>query len=98
MVAGTLLVCYFDAKILFDHDDKLKSIGVTETYIFKDEETYLNYKNESSSNTDNTYNFIDEELKVDVTYEEKSIIENYNEMYSYMKKEGYSCIEETYEE
>ena len=39
----------------------------------------------------------DKELLFKLIYQEKTIIDDYDEMLTYMKKEGYSCIERQYE-
>ena len=43
------------------------------------------------------YKYIDEGLQFKVFYQEDSVIDDYNEMKTYLKKEGYSCIEREYE-
>lgn len=90
-------------EILFDHKDKLKKMNAIDVYTFKDEKTYTNFKNENKQNTyfnieQGGYKYFDSELKLKLIYEDKIIIDDYNELYEYLKSEGYSCIEGVYEE
>lgn len=92
-----------DYEILFDRDDKLKKMNAVDSYTFSDEETYLEFKEDNKQNTyfeiDNGgYKYIDSELKLKLIYEDKIIIDDYDELFAYLKSEGYSCIEGMYEE
>jgi len=91
-----------DKEIRFDKDDVVESISVVQTYIFLDSNSYYKFKEENSNNiyfnNGERYKYVDEELKFKLFYEEESVIDSYNEMLSYMKREGFSCIEREYEE
>ena len=43
------------------------------------------------------YKYIDEELKIKIFYEESSVIDDYDEMFTYLKRKGFSCAERKYE-
>ena len=85
----------------FDENDKVDSINVVRNYIFLDSNLYYQFKNEEKHyeyfNDGEGYKYVDKELLFKVIYQEKTIIDDYDEMLTYMKKEGYSCIERQYE-
>ena len=87
--------------IKFDDKDKLNSIDVNKIYIFLESDVYYDFKDnnrfEEYFNNGEAYKFIDSELKFKVMYQKTSVIDSYDEMLVYMKKEGFSCIEKEYE-
>ena len=94
---------YYDVSkdIRFDTDNKVSSIDVVRTYTFLDSNFYYQFKNSDNHykyfNNGESYKYMDEELTLRVMYQEDMIIDDYDEMLTYMKKEGYSCIERQYE-
>ena len=97
------LAVYYDVEksIIYDPDDKLESISVIKTYNFVDVSAYEDFKNlEDKSkyfNNGESYKYLDSEFKFRVFYQENSIIDDYDEMLSYLKREGFSCVEREYE-
>lgn len=91
-----------EKDIRFDEKDKVSSVSVIKTYIFLDSKTYYEFRdNDMGNNYFNNgekFKYINEELKLRVFYNEDSVIDDYYEMLSYMKREGFSCIEREYEE
>ena len=88
-------------NVKFNKDDKVDKINVIRTYAFLDSDSYNNFKDNNLQNkyfTDGEgYKYIDSELKFKLFYDESSVIDDYNEMLIYLKREGYSCIEREYE-
>lgn len=94
---------YKSTKVItFDKDNHLKNIMVTDNYIFSSIDKYLDFKDNDKQNeyfnTIGTYKYDDDKLELIITYKEKTIIDNYQEMFSYLKDEEYKCTEETYYE
>ncbi len=91
-----------EVTIKFDRNDELDTMNKIDTYTFKDEETYHDFKdnNKESVNFDDTgtYKYDDDTLTLKLIYDNKLIIYQYDEIKRYMKKEGYSCIEGEYNE
>lgn len=87
--------------IKFGKEDKILSIDINKIYKFDSEEEYYEFKENNKQNeyfnSGEGYKFIDEELIFKVIYKEKSVIDDYNEMLTYLNKEGYSCVEKEYE-
>lgn len=90
-----------EKDIKFGNEDKTLNIDVVKVYKFDTEEEYQDFKNNNKQNeyfnSGEGYKFIDDELKFKIIYKENSIIDDYDEMLTYLKKEGYSCIETKYE-
>ena len=92
----------YDSNLIakFDKDDKLISVSKNNVYKFSEDE-YLDFKDENREKElgeeDGTYKYDDDAYELIVTSEEKLVIQNYDEVYEYIKNLGYSCIEETYE-
>lgn len=97
------LMLYYDMEydIKFDKEDRVLSIDVNEIYNFLDSNEYYDFKDnnryEEYFNNGEAYKFIDDGLKFKVMYQETSIIDDYDEMLGYLKREGFSCIEKEYE-
>ena len=91
-----------DKDIRFDKNNKVSSISVVRTYTFLDSNSYKEFKNNNGQNLYFTngegYKYIDNELKFKLFYQEKSVIDDYDEMLTYLVREGFSCIEREYEE
>lgn len=89
-------------EIKFDNNDKVKNISIIKTYTFLDNDSYDDFKDNSKVNdyfnNGEGYKYIDEELKLKLFYEEDSVIDDYEEMLTYLTREGYSCVEIEYEE
>jgi len=85
-----------EKKIIF-YGNKLRNIEVKEDYIFLDSELYYDFrdnnKHEQYFNNGAAYKYIDTSLKLRLMYEEDIVIDDYNQMYDYMKNGGFSCIE-----
>lgn len=86
-------------KVLFNPNGTINKIDVTNTYTFSDEETYLDFKNNDKETeyfkNINNFEYLDDPLSINIYYEESTIIETYDDMYNYLKKEGYECLEGT---
>lgn len=97
------LMLYYDIEkdIKFDKNDKLESIDVVKTYTFLDSNSYYDFKDKISQeeyfNNGEAYKFIDEGLKLRLIYQEDNVIDDYDEMLTYMKTEGFGCVEKEYE-
>ena len=90
-----------ESDIKFDGNDKVIKNNVVKTYTFLDSNSYYNFKNNSNYeeyfSSGETYKFIDGELKLKLFYSENYVIDDYDEMLTYLKREGFSCIETEYE-
>lgn len=88
--------------VLFDRNDKLKKIEINDSYVFSDIDLYNEFKDNGKEKDyfkiDGTFKYIDENLELKIIYQDKSIIDNYDEMKNYLVNEGYSCVEGYYEE
>ena len=99
----TISLGYKSNKLVkFTSKDIPKSIDVTEIYNFNTLEEYTEFKDNNKEqdifNKDGEYKYDDESLELRIFYKEDTIIDNYNEMYNYLIKEGYTCEEEMYDE
>ncbi len=90
-----------EKNIRFDKDEVPSTIEVIETYKFASGEEYTDFKDNNKESIyfkkDGEYKYIDSSNELKVFYNETTIIDNYKEMYNYLKKEGYTCQEETYD-
>ena len=90
-----------EKDIKFDTDNKVDNISVIRTYTFLDSNSYYEFKNNENHNEYFTngekYKYIDNELKFKLFYEEKTVIDDYDEMLTYLKREGFSCEGYEYE-
>ena len=92
----------YDSNMIlkFGKEDVLNSVETTNIYKFSEEE-YLEFKDnnrEKELGEDNgTYKYDDDNYELIVTNNEKLVIQNYDEIYEYLKKLGYSCTEGTYD-
>lgn len=88
--------------VLFDRNDKLKKIEINDSYVFSNIDLYNEFKDNEKEKDyfkiDGTFKYIDENLELKIIYQDKSIIDNYDEMKNYLVNEGYSCVEGYYEE
>lgn len=91
-----------EKNIRFDLDDKVENISVIKIYTFLDSNKYYEFKDSDDKNkyfhNGETYNFVDEELTFKVFYQEESVIDDYEEMLTYLKRDGFDCVEREYEE
>ncbi len=91
-----------EKDIKFNKQDNFKKIDTTETYKFKDDETYFEFKNGEQENiyfnVKGEYKYDDDNLELKIFYEEDSVLENYEDIKRYLEKEGYTCQEGTYYE
>ena len=90
-----------EKDIKFDSDDKVDSINVVRYYTFLDSNSYYEFKDNDKYleyfNNGEGYKFIDEALQFRVIYREDSIIDEYDEMLTYLNREAFSCKEVFYE-
>ena len=90
-----------EKNIKFDKDNKLDTIDVVTTYTFLDSNEYYEFKENEKHleyfNKGEGYKYIDNSLQFRVMYQEDSVIDDYEEMLVYLKREGFSCIESEYE-
>lgn len=88
-------------NIKFDKNDMVDKISVTRDYVFLDTDSYYEFKNNGNHSEHFTsgegYKYIDNELKFRVFYDETSVIDDYEEMLTYLKREGYECVVYEYE-
>lgn len=97
------LMLYYDLEkdIKFNRNDKVSSIDVVKTYIFLDSDVYYDFrennKHEQYFNNGEAYKYINDSLKLRLMYQEKSVIDDYDEMVTYMEREGFSCVKKEYE-
>ena len=88
-------------NVIFDKNDKVDKIDVIRIYAFLDSDSYNKFKDNNLQNKYFTngerYKYIDSELKFKLFYDDDSVIDDYDEMLVYLKKEGYSCVESEYE-
>jgi len=89
-------------EIKFNEQDNIKNIEVVDVYTFSDRDYYFEFKENNKQNEyfnlDGGYKYDDSNLELRLIYEERTIMNNYNEIFNYLKKEGYSCIEGKYYE
>lgn len=93
---------YYDIKkdVKFTKNDKVESNNNIKTYTFKDIDSYNEFKDNNKQEVyfnNGSYKYIDEELKLRLFQTETGIIDDYDEMLNYLKREGYSCKESEYE-
>lgn len=90
-----------EKDIKFDKKDKVSSIDVVKTYTFLDSNSYYEFKDNNKHfeyfNNGEGYKYIDEGLKFRLFYQEENVIDDYNEMFVYLNREGFNCIEREYE-
>jgi len=90
-----------EKDIKFDKNDKVDSINVVRYYTFLDSDSYYDFKDNDRYmdyfNNGEGYKFIDESLQFRVIYQESSVIDDYDEMKTYLNREGFSCKEVEYE-
>lgn len=88
--------------IKFDRNDKISSINVVRNYTFLDSNSYYEFKENNRHleyfNDGEGYKYLDSGLSLRIFYKENSVIDDYYEMLEYLKREGYICIEQEYEE
>ena len=91
---------YHSERIVrFNREEEPVSINTTDTYKFDNIDAYNDFKENKKENTYFTsgeYKYNDDALELKIFTEEKTIIDNYDEMKSYLKNEKYTCTEETY--
>ena len=97
------MMMYYDINkdIRFDKNDKVQDNDVVRTYTFLDSNIYYEFKennnHEQYFSNGESYKYIDEQLSFKIFYQEDNVIDDYNEMLTYLNREGYSCIETEYE-
>jgi len=94
---------YDSTKIYkFNKENIVKATNVTDTYTFTDSNGYLDFKNNNQESeyfhVFGQYKYNDDNLTLQLFYEESSLIDNFEELKSYMKSEGYTCQEGKYYE
>lgn len=91
-----------EATLIFNKNDELIKMTKIDTYVFNDEKTYNDYKNNNSESSDfnikGSYKYDDNNLTLKLIYEDKTIIDKYDDLLKHMKKAGYDCIEGVYNE
>lgn len=88
--------------VKFDKKDMVSSMLVTDSYVFNNGDKYFEFKENDRHyeyfDIDGTYKYNDNDLELRIMYDGKTIINEYNEMLSYLKSEGYECVEGKYYE
>ena len=91
-----------ELDIKFDKDNHPIQIDGIDTYVFLDNDNYQNFKNSDKQNdyfnTKGEYKYNDNLLQLKIFYNEETVIDNYDELLSYLKQEGYTCQESVYNE
>ena len=91
---------YHRQKIIkFDAHDEPVKINNIDTYTFSSNKSYQTFKESGKESTyfkNGEYKYDDAKLELKIFTEEKTIINNYEEMKKYLTKEEYSCLEEKY--
>lgn len=91
-----------ELDIKFDKDEHPTKLSATEIYKFADDNAYYAFKNDDKQNeyfkTAGEYKYNDGLNQLKIFYDEKTVIDNYDEIYSYFKREGYTCQEGTFYE
>lgn len=89
-------------SVKFNKDNKFRSMEKIDIYKFKNEEEYSLFKENNReielSTTNGGYKYDDNNLELRIISNDDLIIINYDEVYQYLKGEGYSCIEGIYNE
>ena len=90
-----------EKSIKFDSNDKTQSIDIVRYYTFLESKDYYEFKNNNKHldylKNGEGYKYIDDVLEFRVIYQEKSVIDDYDEMKIYLNREGFSCKEVEYE-
>ena len=88
-------------NVKFGEEDKLVSIDVSKVYKFLDSNVYYDFKDnnrhEEYFKNGEAYKFMDDGLQLKIMYKEDSVIDYYDEMLEYLKREGFNCVEMKYE-
>lgn len=88
--------------VKFDNKDRVNSIEIIDKYVFSSNEIYQDFKINNRQNDyfniDGLYKYDDDNLELRIIYNDNSIIESYDEMFGYLEKEGYDCVEGKYYE
>ena len=88
--------------VKFNNDDKFKSMQKIDIYKFDNEEDYLLFKDNNKqdilSTSNGGYKYDDDNYELRIISNDNLIIDAYNDVYDYLKNEGYSCIEGIYNE
>lgn len=91
------LELYYDIEkdVKFNMNSKLKSIDVVLTYTFLDSNKYYEFRDNEKHleyfNEGDSYKYNDDNLQLKIFYKENSVVDDYEEMLSYLEKEGFSC-------
>lgn len=87
--------------IKFDRNDKVSSINVVKKYTFLDSDSYYEFKENDKHleyfNNGEGYKYLDSGLNLSIFYNDNSVIDDFDEMLEYLKREGYNCIKREYE-
>jgi len=88
--------------VKFDNKDRVNNIEIIDKYVFSSNEIYQDFKVNNRQNDyfniDGVYKYDDDNLELRIIYNDNSIIESYDEMFGYLEKEGYDCVEGKYYE
>lgn len=89
-------------NVRFDTKDRIRDISVDDVYKFIDIDKYYDFKNNNKESEyfkiDGGYKYDDNSLELKIMYKEETVIEDYTEMFNYLKGEGYTCVEGKYYE
>lgn len=95
---NTIMVSYSEERsILYNKNNKIISITINDKYVFDEMDKYNEFKDNKKEQEyfkkDGTFKYDDSKLMLIVSYKKDSIIDNIEEMKSYLDGEGYSCKE-----
>lgn len=94
---------YYDISkdVRFDHKNKVESISVVRNYTFLNSEDYYDFKDNNQQfayfSNGESYKYVDDGLLLKIFYKEDSVIDDYDEMLTFLSREGLSCTEKEYE-
>lgn len=95
---NTIMVNYSEERnILYNRNNKIVSITINDKYVFDEETKYNEFKDNKKEQEyfkkNGTFKYDDSKLMLIVSYREDSIIDDIEEMKSYLENNGYSCKE-----
>lgn len=95
---NTIMVNYNEERsILYNRNNKIISVTINDKYVFDDIDKYNEFKDNKKEQEyfkkNGTFKYDDSKLMLMVSYKDDNIIDNIEEMKSYLESEGYSCKE-----
>ena len=86
----------------FDKNNLIKETSIVDTYTFSNSSDYMEFKDNHKEteyfHINGNYEYDDNYLTIKLVYTEIPVVDNHEEIKSYMKSEGYECNEGKYYE